>query len=60
MAGANAVPSISPFSTMSGPTLVAVMPVTHWSAKLWAEVANSEMDCKMLWAATGIMVFSSK
>ncbi len=54
------MPSIRPFSTMSGPTLVAVIPLTHWSAKLWADAAKSDMDCRMLWAATGIMVFSSK
>ena len=60
MDGASAVPSISPCSTIAGPVAVAVMPVTHCSAKLRADAASSATDCNRLYAASGIIVFSSK
>ena len=60
MDGASAVPSINPFSTIAGPVSVAVMPATHCSAKFRADAASSDTDCNRLYAARGIIVFSSK
>ena len=45
---------------MAGPVSVAVMPTTHWSAKLLADAANNDTDWRRLYAAKGIIVFSSK
>ena len=47
------MPSINPFSSISGPTSVASIPMTHCSAKLLADAASNEMDSSTLWAATG-------
>src|SRR6202162_5810458 len=57
--GASAVQSIRPRSTMAGPFSVAVMPSTHWVARLRADDASSAADWSRSYAATGIITLSS-
>src|ERR1017187_8866289 len=59
MLGASAVQSMRPRSTSAGPFSVAVIPPTHWVARLRADAASSDADWRSPYAATGIITLSS-
>ena len=50
----------NPRSTISGPLVVAWIPLTHCSVKLRIAAASRLIDCSRLYAVTGIITLISK
>src|SRR5260221_11539772 len=60
MKGASDVEIASPCSTISGPLVVALMPLMHCSVKFREAEASKLIDCRRLWVLTGIITLISK